>query len=98
MHENSERDLASELATSCETTAVATGTARHADLDQRLCAAFCIHCAGFCAAHGVGVVVIGHLQIVLVCDRRGIADPGAYNVQREIGCQFSLPTGPQVVK
>ena len=69
------------------------------------CATFYIDCAGFCAAHlgggnchRVGVVVIGNLQVVLICDGGRIADPTANDVQGKTGSQFRLPAGPQVVK
>ena len=56
-----------------------------------------IYCAGFCAAlvgragDRIGVVVIGHLQIVLVSDWRGITKPLANNVQGKFVRQFRLP-------
>ena len=71
---------------------------------QVLCRILCrffarmqIYCAGFCAAlvgragDRIGVVVIGHLQIVLVSDWRGITKPLANNVQGKFVRQFRLP-------
>jgi hypothetical protein len=43
-------------------------------------------------------VRISYLEIVLVGDRRAVADPLANHVQRKPGGQFGLPTRPHVVE
>jgi len=48
--------------------------------------------------HRFGVVLVGHLQIVLSGDGLGIADPAADDVCGKSLLQFRLTGGPQVVE
>jgi len=52
---------------------------------------FAANCTGFCSAL---VVVIGHLQLMLLSDASGIADPGTNDVKRIVG-RFSAPPAHQ---
>ena len=43
-------------------------------------------------------VAVGDLQVALLGDCRTVADSGTHDVDRILGFQFRLPTGPQVVE
>lgn len=65
---------------------------------RRLCAAFGIYCAGFCAAFDRSPeMVAGNLQIMLVCHGFSVAQPCSNHVDRESFNQFSLSTGSHVL-
>lgn len=65
---------------------------------RRECATFCAALNGSPHPSGVGIMIVGHLQIMLIGDECAVADPFADNVQRKPHGEFGLPARPHVVE